>query len=194
MIRTTTTANATMKSATEITMKAPLIRKRDLADETATLANLLLFFVLVVAGNEFRLTSRAVNLGFWTILPAILLPTVWLRFWRIWDTFLWSKLFSLIPVAVVAMELSRRQGSNNAQVLQLGWFGLLSVNISEAVALDLLSKEARRMWSPLNAISGVLLILAEIPSIHTIRITENPPHDLLWSIGVPWILGRYTMV
>jgi hypothetical protein len=183
------------QSVANATMKEPAMQRGethcDLADKvkTATLANMMLFFVVVVAASEFRLTSRTINLGFWTIIPAMVLP-IWLRFWRIWDTFLWSKLVSLIPVAVVSIEVSRRDG--NPRVLQPVWFTLLSINIAEAVALDLLSKKGRRAWSPLNAISGVLLILSEIPSIHTIRISKNQTHDLLWTLGVPWIIA-YTI-
>jgi len=67
---------------------------------------------------------------------------------------------------------------------------ILGANILEAAVADLVSslKEGNRNWNHLNAISGLLLILGELPSLNTIE-TRNL--DVAWSLGIPWIVGTY---
>jgi hypothetical protein len=143
----------------------------------------LLFWIIVVAGEAFRRLPLAVSLGFWMILPPLLFP-VWLQYK--WDFFLWTKLLSLIPVATIWCSIVRF--GIDARWTRLGSFAILSMNIAEAACKDWLSN--RCTWNRLNALSGLLLILTELPSIVTLQIREEEPNDILRSLGPCWIIGE----
>jgi hypothetical protein len=145
-------------------------------------ANAVLLLVLVAAGTVFRNSSLCLTLVFWVIVPIALMP-YWLSYWRVWDTFLWIKVFSLMPLVTVFVSCSRL-GILDPQWIPWGSFFLLSLNITEAIAKDILSKH------PVNAMSGFFLILAEIPTLNTIMLGER--NVILWSLGKSWILA-YTI-
>ena len=144
---------------------------------------ILLFWALVFAGEAFRRAPLDVTLEFWTILPPLLFP-VWLHYK--WDLFLWTKTLSLIPIATIWASIIRFR--IDAHWTRLGSFAVLSLNISEAVFLDCLSKQGT--WNRLNALSGFLLILTELPSLDTLHIREDEPFDVLWSLGPCWMIGE----
>jgi hypothetical protein len=109
---------------------------------------------------------------------------VWLQYK--WDFFLWTKVLSLIPVATMWCSIVRF--GIDARWTRLGFFATFSMNIAEAACKDWLSN--RCTWNRLNALSGLLLILTELPSIVTIHISEEEPYDILWSLGPCWIIGQ----
>ena len=147
----------------------------------------LLFLVLVVAGEAFRRVELEESINFWTVVPPLLFP-LWVQYWNVWDKFLWTKTISLIPFAVIWCSIVR-QGIDISWT-QLGTFFVLSFNIAVAVTKDLSSKRGRVTWNQLNALSGILLILSELPTLHTVRISDDEIHDFLWTHGPPWIIGE----
>lgn len=144
---------------------------------------LLLFWALVFAGEAFRIAPLDVTLEFWTILPPLLFP-VWLHYK--WDLFLWAKTLSLIPVATVWASIIRFR--IDTRWTRLGSFAVLSLNIAEAVLVDLLSNQGT--WNRFNALSGLFLILTELPSLDSLHIREVEPFDVLWSLGPCWMIGK----
>jgi hypothetical protein len=153
-------------------------------------ADAILLAILVAAGKVFQHLSLLTLLDFWLYLPAHLLP-LWLQYWNTWDTFLWTKTFSLIPVATVWCTVCRM--GLDIDYIRLGSFIILSMNIAEASIKDVCSKRGAPSWSPVNAISGALLILAECPSLRTINMGTTGTNDFLWTLGVPWIMGKYKL-
>jgi hypothetical protein len=151
----------------------------------ATAAIILLFWIVVFAGEAFRTLPLDLTTEFWTILPPLLFP-MWVRYK--WDYFLWSKTLSLIPIATIWFSIIRY--GIDARWTRLGSFAILSFNIAEAVAKDWLSN--RDTWDRLNALSGLLLILTELPNIATLHIRKDEPNDILWSLGPCWITGKQT--
>jgi hypothetical protein len=151
----------------------------------ATAAIILLFWIIVFAGEAFRTLPLDLTTEFWTILPPLLFP-IWVRYK--WDYFLWSKTLSLIPIATIWCSIIRF--GINDRWMSLGSFGILSLNIAEAISKDWLSN--RETWNRLNAVSGLLLILTVLPSIATIHIRTDEPNDILWSLGPCWIVGKLT--
>jgi hypothetical protein len=151
----------------------------------ATAAIILLFWIIVFAGEAFRALPLDLTTEFWTILPPLLFH-VWVRYE--WDCFLWFKILTLIPISTIWCSIIRF--GINGRWTRLGSFGILSLNIAEAMCKDWLSN--RDKWSRLNALSGLLLILTGLPSIVTIRIRTNEPNDVLWSLGPCWIMGKLT--
>lgn len=156
-----------------------------LFNETTLLLGLL-FLVLVVVGEAFRRANLNDSLEFWTVIPPLLFP-IWVHYWNTWDPILWIKTISLIPVAVIWCSIVRI--GIDEYWTRLGSFLVLSTNIAEAVVKDALSKRERTTWNPLNALSGVLLIVSELPTLHTIRISEDGMREFLWSHGPSWIIG-----
>ena len=163
-------------------------------------ANTILLFVLVLAGATFQfLLPVSFTLIFWCTVPTALYPLWWHRYWKMWDTFLWIKIVSLMPVATLFATVSRccQDGLliTSPATMQWGCFLILAVNILEAAAADILLKRAWSSWSPLNAVAAVLLVLAMIPSFGTIRgvaTANNNNRDILWSLGGLWVFA-YTV-
>lgn len=153
------------------------------------LALLVLFWVLVVGGETFRRAPLTESLNFWVVFPPLLFP-IWVQYWNAWDWFLWAKTITLIPIAVIWCS-NVRLGLVNDDWTQWGTFIVLSINILEAVAKDALSKEGRATWNQLNALSGIFLILNELPTLHTARISSDDMSDFLWKQGPCWIFGKH---
>lgn len=129
-----------------------------------------------------------VALSFWVVIPPLLFPR-WVRYWNIWDLFLWTKLITIIPFVVIWGSIVRME-SVDKDLTRNGTFIVLSINIAEAVAKDFLSLQGRVSWNRLNALSGTLLILSELPTMYTIRISDDGMHDVLWEHGPSWIVGE----
>lgn len=147
----------------------------------------LLFWILVIAGETFRRVPVEESLQFWEVVPPLLFP-LWVQYWNVWDLFLWAKTISLIPVAVVWSSVVRM--GVGARLTRIGTFIVLSTNISEAVAKDMLTTQRRIKWNRLNALSGILLILSELLTLHTARISNDGMRDFLWTHGPSWIIGK----
>lgn len=154
------------------------------------IALLFLFWILVLAGDTFRRLPLTVSLDFWVVLPPLLFPR-WVQYWNVWDLFLWAKTISLIPIAVIWCSIVRL-GIDNDSWTQWGTFAVLSVNILEAITKDALSKREGETWNKLNALSGILLILSELPTAHTARISNvGGMRDFIWEQGPCWIIGEF---
>jgi hypothetical protein len=162
----------------------------------APTASALLFGVLVLAGEVFRILPLSVGFEFWLTLPLLLYP-VWIaNYGGTWDWFLWTKTVTLMPVSMIWCYMVRF-GYFTLSRTQWGTFVVLSTNIAEAVGKDLVlyatikrNKRTSSNWNHLNAISGILLILAELPSMYTMHINPDEPHDFLWESGACWVLGK----
>jgi len=152
-------------------------------------ANAALLLVLFVAGWALRRIPPWWTMAFWIACPLCLYPRWVCKGWKVWDTFLWYKIFSFFPIATLWCT-STRLGFFPNSVYRKGSVVILGANILEAAVADLVSslKEGNRNWNHLNAISGLLLILGELPSLNTIE-TRNL--DVAWSLGIPWIVGTY---
>lgn len=147
----------------------------------------LLFCILVFAGETFRRMDLETSLEFWVIFSLLAIPS-WLEQYRYcWDWFLWIKTISLLPVAVVWCSLVRI--GTSASATRIGSFLVLSVNIFEAILKDL-QPSGYKIWNPLNACSGILLVLSEMLTMGTIRISTDGMSDFLWTHGQNWIIGE----
>jgi len=163
-------------------------------------ANTILLLVLVLAGAIFQfLLPVPYTLIFWSTVPTVLYPLWWHRSWKMWDTFLWIKIVSLMPVATLFATVSRCCPDGllitSPATIQWGCFLILAVNMLEAAAADILLQRAWSSWSPINAVAAVLLVLAMTPSVGTIRsvaTANNNNRDILWSLGGLWVLA-YTV-
>lgn len=152
------------------------------------IALLCLFWILVLAGEAFRRLPLAESLNFWVVLPPLLFP-LWVQYWNVWDLFLWAKTISLIPIAVIWSTVVRL-GMDDSWT-QWGTFAVLSTNILEAITKDALSKQGGETWNQLNALSGILLILSELPTLHTARVSnDGRMQDFIWEQGPCWIIGE----
>jgi hypothetical protein len=152
-------------------------------------AHAVLLLVLVAASTTFQNLPLHFTLFFWIIVPTVLMQ-YWLTHWDKWDAFLWSKCFSLMPVATCFITCCRYIGPS-PEFVRLGSFVIMSVNIFEAAVKDVLSSK-RGSWRQVNAISGVLLILAELPNVDTIRLVDKERRQILWELGGLWIIA-YTI-
>ena len=178
-------------------------------------ANAALLVTLILAGRAFSDLPVWISAWFWTTVPVVLFPLWLLEHWKRWDTFLWMKTVSLMPMAtlwatacrlgaVQSMTLGRGSDRSvheaNAHVSQ-GCFLVLSINILEAGFKDVFfpsrdSKKAVRSLRFLNGISALLLIIAERPSLPFIELTRGADKSysysyILWPLGGPWVFGKW---
>jgi len=161
-------------------------KKRSAAHLGAFEANTGLLLFLFVAGAVFRRMSPWKTLVFWTVTPLALYPRWIHRYWHVWDGFLWTKIFSVLPLATLWCTFTRLEFFD-AGFYRLGSLGVMALNIIEASLKDLQWSIQEHNWNHLNTVSGIMLILGEIPSQHTIE-TRNV--DVAWSLGLPWITGE----
>jgi len=157
---------------------------------SVVLANVALFHVLFVAGYVFRWLPAWITLVFWVAVPLSMFPSWIDRYWDVWDSFLWTKIFSMMPFATLWCCCSRLELlGKSAGFYRVGSFIVMSVNIFEASMQDVVSSINSKNWNYLNGISGLLLILGEIASIKPAEIKNI---DVAWSLGHCWVFS-YTL-
>jgi hypothetical protein len=149
-------------------------------------ANFILLVILVLAGVAFHsILTVDTTLRFWIIIPILLYP-YWLEKGKSWDRFLWTKIPSLIPIGTVWCTIAR------AGLVPTEWIHpiagcILGGNIAEAVVKDLVSGYRSYRFTPINAVSGALIIAKMIPKVEMIQ-----ERQYVWHLGKEWV-AAYTI-
>lgn len=141
----------------------------------------ILFFVLLVLNEIFRRSKVFSYITFTVLLVAI--SFTWIGKPHM-DWFRWVKVYSASTGVLIFTSIRHTKLKYNRIAY---WFvyGILAVNIAEAVIKDLLIFKPS---SILNAIAGILIIVT-MKSVKKIKVDENKEKDLLWNLGWGWIIA-----